>query len=239
MLRAFRAADAVLGNREIAERTDIPRPTVARLTRTLSMLGYLRYDTREARYRLTPLLLCMAYPVLAQLPVRQVARPLMQQLADYAHGAVSIGIRQGTSMVLVESCVDGRAITGRPDIGATRPIATTAIGRAYIAAADAAEREEIYSALRENAAKQWKQLKADLDKAVNFFSPIGVFRDAQPGIHAVGVALRAGSSNDLMTLNTAVAAFQLRDNSLESDIAPRLIELARNVAMTLGSGRQN
>ena len=237
VLQAFSGGEAALGNREIADRIGIPRPTVARLTRTLSMLGYLRYDARSATYRLTPLLLCMAYPVLAQLSVRQVARPLMQQLADHAHGAVSIGVRQGMNIVLVESCVDGRAVTGRPDIGATRPIATTAIGRAYIAAASEAERDEIYALLRAETKQKWKQLKAQLDTANEFFARHGfcIMRDARPGIHGVGVALRAGSNGDLLTMNCAVAAFELRENGLESDIAPRLVQLARNVEMTFGN----
>lgn len=236
VLMAFSGSEGALGNREIADRTGIPRPTVARLTRTLSMLGYLRYEARSATYRLTPLLLCMAYPVLAQLSVRQVARPLMQQLADHAHGAVSIGVRQGTNIVLVESCVDGKALTGRPDIGATRSIARTAIGQAYIAAASVAERDEIYAALREETQQKWKQLKTTLDSAVESFGRLGycVVRSTRPGIHAVGVALRAGSNSELMTMNCAVAAFELRDNGLEGDIAPRLMHLARNVEMTLG-----
>ena len=43
VLRAFDAASPALGNREIAERTGIGRPTVVRMTRTLALLGYLKY----------------------------------------------------------------------------------------------------------------------------------------------------------------------------------------------------
>ena len=43
VLRAFDAVTPALGNREIAQRTGIGRPTVVRLTRTLAILGYLNY----------------------------------------------------------------------------------------------------------------------------------------------------------------------------------------------------
>ena len=52
VLRAFDVASPALGNREIAQRTGIGRQTVVRLTRTLSLLGYLKYHEPTARYRL-------------------------------------------------------------------------------------------------------------------------------------------------------------------------------------------
>ena len=66
-------------------------------------------------------------PFLSQLAVRQVARPLMQSLADDVHGAVSLGVARATDMIFIESCVDIRAENARPDVGTTRPMATTAM----------------------------------------------------------------------------------------------------------------
>jgi DNA-binding IclR family transcriptional regulator len=41
VLRAFHPSDGLLGNQEIAARTNLPKPTVSRLTYTLTKLGYL------------------------------------------------------------------------------------------------------------------------------------------------------------------------------------------------------
>jgi len=41
VLRAFQPNDGLLGNQEIAARTNLPKPTVSRLTYTLTKLGYL------------------------------------------------------------------------------------------------------------------------------------------------------------------------------------------------------
>ena len=43
ILRCFGPSDEYLGNAELAKRTSIPRPTVSRMTATLTQLGYLRY----------------------------------------------------------------------------------------------------------------------------------------------------------------------------------------------------
>src|SRR6516165_2654986 len=46
VLRAFKPTDGMLGNQEIAARTKLPKPTVSRLTYTLTRLGYLTHLAR-------------------------------------------------------------------------------------------------------------------------------------------------------------------------------------------------
>jgi len=48
VLRAFTPTEGLLGNGEIAERTGLPKPTVSRLTYTLTKLGYLAHVERLA-----------------------------------------------------------------------------------------------------------------------------------------------------------------------------------------------
>ena len=107
VLEAFAAEAPVLGNMELSARTGIPRPTVARLTHTLAELGYLRYDRDLAKYRLGARALRMAHPLLAGMQFRQVARPLMQELAASVRGTVSIGLLDGTAMIYVETARSG------------------------------------------------------------------------------------------------------------------------------------
>src|SRR3984957_16150095 len=52
VLSAFRAGDRALGNLELAKRTELPKPTISRITHTLTQLGYLAYDTRLGTYEL-------------------------------------------------------------------------------------------------------------------------------------------------------------------------------------------
>ena len=54
ILRCFGPSDEYLGNAELAKRTSIPRPTVSRMTATLTQLGYLRYAENLEKYRLGP-----------------------------------------------------------------------------------------------------------------------------------------------------------------------------------------
>ena len=130
VLRCFTPLEPLLGNKEISVRTGLPKPTVSRLTYTLTKLGYLRHNMRLGKYQLGSAVLSIGYPLLASMNVRQVARPLMKELADYCNGSVSMGIRDRLSMVYVESCRSGNGITTLPDIGTSVPISQSVIGRA-------------------------------------------------------------------------------------------------------------
>src|SRR5690242_20699779 len=93
VLRAFRAEDGggLLGNQEIAARTGLPKPTVSRLTYTLTKLGYLVHSERLGKYRLGTPVLSLGYAVLGAAGIHQAARPLMQALADSIDASVSLG----------------------------------------------------------------------------------------------------------------------------------------------------
>src|SRR6266481_7837800 len=52
VLRCFTPLEPLLGNKEISVRTGLPKPTVSRLTYTLTKLGYLRHNMRLGKYQL-------------------------------------------------------------------------------------------------------------------------------------------------------------------------------------------
>ena len=132
LLACFRSGDKMLGNQELAERSKLPKSTVSRLTYTLTKLGYLQYDEQAGKYRLGTATLALGSAMLSRLDIRQMARPLMQELADFSHTMVSLGMRDRLSMIYVENCRSQAALTLRLDVGARIPVASTAMGRAYL-----------------------------------------------------------------------------------------------------------
>src|SRR5215475_3055601 len=93
ILRCFTPEAPTLGNKDLASKTGLPKPTISRFTYTLSRLGYLRADRISSKYQLGAAVLSIGYPVLATNVLRQVARSAMRELADYAGGSVSMGVR--------------------------------------------------------------------------------------------------------------------------------------------------
>lgn len=239
VLRAFEGRDATLSNAAIADATGISRPTVARLTRTLCQLGYLRYDAYTATYRIAVGILRLINPFLNTLTVRQICRPLMQRLADYSSGAVSIGMRDGLDIVLIECCVNAEASSWRPDIGASRALPITAFGRAYFAAASTQERAEIVGLIKADTRYPAKILE-QMEQEVRRYNKDGfcVAKDlARRGIHAVAVPFRVGVDSNLFVINCAVASYDLKEGQLEEDIAPRLRNLVRSIEQAVGPNK--
>jgi DNA-binding IclR family transcriptional regulator len=235
VLRAFDVSSPVLGNREIAISTGIARPTVARLTRTLAIQGYLKYNEGTARYRLAAAVLSFGYPLLTQLSVRQIARQPMQQLADFAKGAVSLAMRSGASMVIVESCMDAEVLTGRPDVGATRSLHETSLGLAYYCAASANEQKDM-RALMHAEGVDGKALEKLLEQSQLQFAAKGycVATTAGVGIQAIAAPVKSNFDGEILVLNCAVAPFNLKSDSLEKRIAPRLLNLVRGIEHAQG-----
>src|ERR1044072_6565230 len=73
VLRAFQPNDGLLGNQEIAARTKLPKPTISRLTYTLTKLGYLTPVPKFEKYQLAPSAMALGYAGLANLGVRHLS----------------------------------------------------------------------------------------------------------------------------------------------------------------------
>ena len=62
----------------------LPKSTVSRLTSTLTRLGYMVQIEDSGKYRLGTATLSLGSAMLARMDVRQLARPMMQELADFS-----------------------------------------------------------------------------------------------------------------------------------------------------------
>lgn len=236
VLRAYDAFTPALSNSEIAGRTGLSRQTVVRLTRTLALLGYLRQDVARQRYRLAPSVLLLGYPLLTQLSVRQLARPHMQELANQFHGSSSMAVRSGAQMVLIESCVDAAGSAGKPDIGAPRGMHDTSMGLVYFCSASASEKDEITGQLRALHGRRWPAVRKQLLQAQEQFDRLGYCTASTPlmEIDAVSVPLRASVDGERVVINCSVFRFQSAPDTIDKQVAPRLLHLARSLETTLG-----
>jgi len=132
VLRAFHPNDGLLGNQEIAARTNLPKPTISRLTYTLTKLGYLTPVPRFEKYQLAPSAMALGYAALANLGVRHLSEAYREEVMRETGGAVAVGGRDRTSMIYFGQSRNGLTLGVQLDVGSRIPIATTAMGRAYI-----------------------------------------------------------------------------------------------------------
>ncbi|MGE0314261.1 MAG: IclR family transcriptional regulator [Lautropia sp.] len=232
VLRCFTAAQSVLGNKDIALRTGLPKPTVSRLTYTLTSLGYLRHLPRIGKYELGSAVLAIGYPLLANIPVRQRARVEMIELAEYSRGWVSLGMRERLNMVYIETARSREVLDSKPDIGQTFPILMSAMGRAYLAGLDALERDAVLNHLRVKAPEQWAKHSCKVESSLEDFRARGFCMhhgDFNPHVHTVAVPMRRRGDADILVFNCAVPIQVLQRGQLESDVGPRLVAMVKAV----------
>ncbi|MDB5757469.1 MAG: IclR family transcriptional regulator [Burkholderia sp.] len=228
LLACFRSGDKLLGNQELAERSKLPKSTVSRLTYTLTKLGYLQYDDQAGKYRLGTATLALGSAMLSRLDIRQMARPLMQELADFSHTMVSLGMRDRLSMIYVENCRSQAALTLRLDVGARIPVASTAMGRAYLAEISSNERNDILERVRDLDELAWPTLRDRVMRAVDEYRTLGCctsFGDWQPDVNAIAIAFRPSENAAPLSINCGGPAFNLSPEFLLEEVRPRLIEL--------------
>jgi DNA-binding IclR family transcriptional regulator len=237
ILSAFSPRDVWLGNSEIAARTGLPKPTVSRLAQTLSLLGYLRHSPRRRQHRLNASVLTLGYAVLGNLDVRKVARPAMQSFADSCNALVALVAREHLNMIHLETChSNSTMLTLRVDTGSRARVATTAFGRALLAALPEDEREAIFEQMSRHYQEQWPKLKRSIDQAVRdvhrhgFCIVMGLW---QPDINAVAVPLACPDRSEALSIGFAGFARYLPRRRLAEEIGPRLVELARRVTAEL------
>ena len=240
ILDAFRANDeAPLSNREITQRSRLPKATVSRLTYTLTKLGYLLHDPRRG-YVLGPGVLGPAYVFYSRLDIRQVARPHLRRLATRPGVYLSLGVRHELRIISLESLTADwpSPLTGL--FNAQAPIARTAAGHAYLASLPPAERDLLMEALRARHEKtDWKQVQQQIERDIAAVADHGycvVRGEWHPTLNAVGVPLVIPARNLTLVLSAGGPA-QLLGHAELDELGVALRNVAREIEREAGGGQ--
>src|SRR6516162_5443670 len=237
VLRAFQPNDGLLGNQEIAARTKLPKPTVSRLTYTLTRLGYLTPVPRFEKYQLAPSAMALGYAALANLGLRHLSEPFREDVMRATGGAVAVGGRDRHSMIYFGQSRNGLTLGVQLDVGSRVPIATTAMGRAYLWALPPDERAALMRDLREHYGSRWAKLRDGIERSGEFVARHGFAISAgdwHDDIAAAGVALKLNDGTGPYAFNCGAPAFRFTEERLINDIGPRLLAMVRNIEAALG-----
>lgn len=236
LLDAFTRRDSSLGNAELAERTGLTKSTVSRLAYTLTLQNYLSFDPRLREYRLGPRAIRLGAVAFATTNVRALALPLMQRLAAGSHFNVGLGTRDELQMVYTDAVEGAALIALRLFPGSRIPIATSAMGRAYLATCPAEERDEILERLRPRYGDDWGRIRKGIDDAIAEQESLGYcisIGDWQKDISGIAVPIAAPAGAMRYVLNLGGPAYALAEQQLREKLAPELIAIAREVEATL------
>lgn len=232
VLRAFSQGSVILGNQDIARLTDLPKPTVSRMTYTLTKLGYLSYNTQMEKYQLSSGVLALGYAYVSNLKVRQLARPYMDQFARQANMSIGLTCRDRLHMIYVENRLPPEASLLRMEIGLKLPMATTSAGRAYYCAITEKGRKVIDDAMEvKYGAESWPEKKQGLERAMKDYKEYGFclsIGEWDRNINSAGVPVHL-QDGTIMTLTCAAPSYLVSEEKLRGSIAHQLAMLASDI----------
>lgn len=239
LMRCYGDAAEYLGNAELAKRTGIPRPTVSRLTATLTHLGYLIYVPQLERYRLGPRVLDLGYRYLASEGVGSIARPLMQELADATDCFIALGVAEGAQMTYTQTCQGPGPLILRMGTGSRVLMGHTAIGRAFLAALPEAQRRSYCDLIQRDEPSEWPHIERALERAHREYERFG-FCVAESewarDISSVGVPLVLENEHRVVAFNCSGSSLRLGYQILTENLGPRLRDMVAQVrALVEGS----
>jgi IclR family transcriptional regulator, positive regulator for flagellar biogenesis len=238
LLKTIGMAAAPMGNRDLADTTGIPKATVSRLTATLVGAGYLRQSRDSERFSLGPALLDMSSRYLRHFDLRTVARPHLTELSEFAGASIHVGVRDELDMLVIDSLRPRSAlISSRIEVGTRLPIATSAAGRAYLAALPQPEQAMLLEEIRTETGENWPTVEPGLLAGIEEYARLGYcssFGEWHPHIHALGFALQ-GPGGERYGLSCAGPAYLLPKDVMLSRVAPRLQEIAQRIAKEAGT----
>ncbi|MFD5660700.1 IclR family transcriptional regulator [Streptomyces hirsutus] len=118
VLRAFSVEEPLLGVTDIATRVGLHKSTVSRILATLEQSGLVERDEATRRFRLGLGVIAMAGPLLADLDVRRVAYPVLQELSHRTGETSALMLWNGTESVCVEQ------VASRHEVKHSTPLGT-------------------------------------------------------------------------------------------------------------------
>jgi len=239
ILQAFSAETPALSARQLMAATGLPKPTLFRLVTTLCDAGLLRYEEADGHFMPAPGLARLAEPLLARIPIRQLAFAPMQALADKVCAQVSLGLGLRLDLVYIELAQSRDCPTVRPAMGSHISLSRTASGRAYLAALSPEAFERHLWQLRERDAAHADWLDGRMTETRRDLAERGfcVNRgDLHRQLEAVAVPLRAAANaEEIHVFTCTVPSFELKPGQLLDDVGPRLVTLARSIEAALGA----
>jgi DNA-binding IclR family transcriptional regulator len=227
ILQAFRSAEERLSNADLAQRCGLPRSTIARLTYTLTTVGFLHQEEEHGRFRLGLATLSLGRSMLSKLDFQSENGELLQKLANDTGAMVALGIREQLSVLYIDARrSQSTPVTLNLGIGSRLPLATTAMGKAHIAAMDDAERKSVLARIEALDRDAWPSIEREIHQALIDLQQQGCVTALQTWrkeINGIAVPLDLGSDVTRVVINVAAPAKTIDRSRFMAELRPHLL----------------
>jgi len=207
---------------EIADQTGLTRAAARRFLLTLRDLGYVQSDGRQ--FSLRPRVLELGYSYLSSLPVWDVARPHLEDLAEKVRETTSASVLDGTDIVFVARVETNRIMSMTLGVGSRLPAWATAMGRVLLADLPPARLDEYFQEVRleplsERTITDQKKLRRLIRQAGARGWTL-VDQEVEEGVRSLAVPIRSPNGRAEAALTVCSHAFRVSVDRVVKEFLP-------------------
>lgn len=240
VLAAFTPEQPALTLTELAQRVAMDPATALRFAYTLEYLGYLRRDSPTGAYRLTARLVHLARSVRPLDELHALALPFMERLAQAVQETVSLAVRDGASIVVIEQVESARPVTVRRRLGDRQPAHATAQGKVLLAHAPAPELSRLLAsttltAYSPRTITRRAALQAELRRTLERGYAINN-NEMDAGLRAIAVPICQPPGEVVAALSIDMPVGRMSMAQMQASFTARLTATASKISAALGRG---
>jgi DNA-binding IclR family transcriptional regulator len=228
LARAIAILDAVEAGAHrftpIMRATGLPRGTTHRLIRALEDRGFLAHYAGFG-YRLGPRLLRLANEAMRELPIRDLAHPILERLAGTTGESAQLFVRSGDDRVCIDAVESSHELRTIVPVGAALPLYAGSAAKVFLAFAPDRDRHERRAKDRERFARE-----VDAVRTRGWASSAG---ERQPGVGSVSAPVLGPYDIVLAVVSVSGPATRLGRTSAKR-YAPAVVDAAREIERELG-----
>ncbi|MEE1622273.1 IclR family transcriptional regulator [Zafaria sp. Z1313] len=182
VLRCFTVEAPVRGVTEIAGEVGLHKSSVSRILATLEQERIVERDEATRKYRLGLGLIAVAGPLLANLDVRRIAFPVLEELRDSTRETVALTVWDGAESISVEQLASPRQVKHTSPMGSRYATGLSASVQVFLAHEDPAD----VAALIAEGSIEFESGGAD----------VAGYRERLSAVRAAGSAVNYGETSE-------------------------------------------
>jgi IclR family transcriptional regulator, KDG regulon repressor len=226
-----------VGVRELGQAIGLSKSSVHRILQTLRARGFVRWNPDNARYSLGMRAFEVGCGILRSMEAHTVAKPFLEQLVSQLGETAFLGVIDDTELVYIDNIDGRRSVRMYADIGARKPLHSTAIGKALLAHLDRAEVDRIIAARplarhTKNTITDPEALRQELEK-IRRQGYAEDNEEMEEGLYCVGAALFNFSGKPVASISVSVP--KIGQQGIQKDrVIKAVTQTAQEISTKLG-----
>ena len=237
ILRAIASEGRAPSFSHLQQTTRLPKGTLHRMLKALIAEGLVRHQASDRTYHLGLHLLSLAYQVLEDLDIRDVAREELVRLRDVTGEAVHLAIHDDVRAVYIDVVESGLAVGPIAKLGSTSELHSSAVGKAIAAFLPPAEQSDTIrrlsmTPLTEYTITSRRTLKAHLKTIARQGYALNE-QEESLGIHGIAAPVFNHLGSVVASVCTTIPSYRYEPSRLQSNAAAAM-DAAAAVSRRMG-----